>query len=433
MSQVAHSNLRALYVDFNSYFASAEQQMRPELRGQPIGIVAVMTPSTCCIAASVEAKRFGVKTGTGVRDAQRLCPGIQFIEARPEEYIRLHHRLHEVIESCLPVTAVRSIDEMWCELKGSDRLRANAERLAIQIKEKIYSEVGDYLRCSIGIAPNRYLAKTASNMQKPNGLVVIEKLDLPHVLFRLSLRDLNGIGHAMKERLIANGIDSVEKLCMASKLKLRKAWGGIEGERMWARLRGEWVPDPATEKSSVSHSHVLPPEYRDYTGAFSVAHRLLQRAAARLRDYGFAAEYLGVRVKLIVRGSKRSEHSYISWGEGCSLAATNDTTILLKALETIWANYPRDGHVQPMAVGVVLSELRDAAGITLGMFDDDRHELNQVLDAVNLRYGKNTLYFGGAHHALERGGPRIAFNHIPDLELEQGGLGVWAAGKPGKH
>ena len=312
-------------------------------------------------------------------------------------------------------------------------MRANAERLAIQIKEKIYSEVGDYLRCSIGIAPNRYLAKTASNMQKPNGLVVIEKLDLPHVLFRLSLRDLNGIGHAMKERLIANGIDSVEKLCMASKLKLRKAWGGIEGERMWARLRGEWVPDPATEKSSVSHSHVLPPEYRDYTGAFSVAHRLLQRAAARLRDYGFAAEYLGVRVKLIVRGSKRSEHSYISWGEGCSLAATNDTTILLKALETIWANYPRDGHVQPMAVGVVLSELRDAAGITLGMFDDDRHELNQVLDAVNLRYGKNTLYFGGAHHALERGGPRIAFNHIPDLELEQGGLGVWSAGKPGKH
>jgi DNA polymerase-4 len=281
MSQVANSHLRALYVDFNSYFASAEQQMRPELRGQPIGIVAVMTPSTCCIAASVEAKRFGVKTGTGVRDAKRLCPEIQFVEARPEEYIRLHHRLHEVIESCLPVTAVRSIDEMWCELKGSDRLRANAERLAIQIKEKIYSEVGDYLRCSIGIAPNRYLAKTASNMQKPNGLVVIEKLDLPQVLFRLSLRDLNGIGHAMNERLIANGIDSVEKLCMASKLKLRKAWGGIEGERMWARLRGEWVPDPATEKSSVSHSHVLPPEYRDYTGAFSVAHRLLQRAAAR--------------------------------------------------------------------------------------------------------------------------------------------------------
>jgi DNA polymerase-4 len=86
-----------------------------------------------------------------------------------------------------------------------------------------------------------------------------------------------------------------------------------------------------------------------------------------------------------------------------------------------------------MAVGVVLSELRDAAGVTRGMFEEDHQELNQVLDAVNLRYGKNTLYFGGAHHALERGGPRIAFNHIPDLDLEQGGLGVWSAGKPGKH
>jgi DNA polymerase-4 len=84
-------------------------------------------------------------------------------------------------------------------------------------------------------------------------------------------------------------------------------------------------------------------------------------------------------------------------------------------------------------VGVILSELENAAGITLSMFEDDQHPLDEALDAINLRYGKNTLYFGGAHHAIEKGPPRIAFNHIPDLNLEEGGLGVWSAGKPGKH
>lgn len=433
VTQTTPTALRALYVDFNSYFASAEQQMRPDLRGKPVGIVAVLTDSTCCIAASVEAKRFGVKTGTGVREAKRLCPGIEIIEARPPEYIRLHHRLIAAVESCLPVTAVRSIDEMWCELTGRDRERANAERLAIQIKEAIYTRVGEYLRCSIGIAPNRYLAKTASNMQKPNGLVVIEQADLPNILHRLALRDLNGISVAMEERLHRYGIDTVAKLCAATQSELRRVWGGIEGERMWARLRGEWVPDPATEKSSVSHSHVLPPEYRDATGAFAVAHRLLQRAAARLRHYGFAAKRLTIKVKLVVRGSRKAEHSYLRWADEVQFGATQQTTTFLKALETMWQNYPREPYVQPVAVGVILSELENAAGVTLSMFEDDQHPLDEALDAINLRYGKNTLYFGGAHHAIEKGPPRIAFNHIPDLNLEEGGLGVWQAGKPGKH
>lgn len=433
MTNLAKYPLRALYVDFNSYFASAEQQLRPELRGKPLGIVAVNTDSTCCIAASVEAKRYGVKTGTGVREAKRLCPDIQMIEARPDEYIRLHHRLKTVIEACSPIAAVRSIDEMWCELTGSERERAKAERLAIHIKDAIYEQVGAYLRCSIGIAPNRYLAKTASNLQKPNGLVVIESDDLPHKLYSIKLDDLNGIGHAMRERLHREGIATVEQLMQASQMTLRKAWGGVEGERMWSRLRGEWIPDPATEKSSVSHSHVLPPKYRDRLGAFAVAHRLLQRAAARLRHYGFAAGLLGVKVKLIVRGGRRAEHSYMRWSEEASFGVTNDTATLLRVLEALWRRYPQDSFLEPQAVGVVLAHLEDAAGVTLSMFDEDRHLLNEVLDAVNLRYGKNALYFGGAHHAIEKGPPRIAFNHIPNLEQEQGGLGHWKAGKPIKR
>jgi DNA polymerase-4 len=105
-------SLRALYVDFNSYFASVEQQLRPELRGRPIGILPVLAETTCCIAASVEAKRFGVRTGTSVRDARKLCRGIVLVEARPAVYVEMHHKLVAAVESCLHVEQVRSIDEM---------------------------------------------------------------------------------------------------------------------------------------------------------------------------------------------------------------------------------------------------------------------------------------------------------------------------------
>ncbi|NUM78422.1 DNA polymerase, partial [candidate division KSB1 bacterium] len=113
--------LRWLFLDLNAYFASIEQELRPELRGKPVGVVPVMTDSTCCIAASYEAKAFGVKTGTIVRDAKKLCPKIQLVEARHRVYVEYHHKIVQAVESCLPVAAVLSIDEMACRLIGRER------------------------------------------------------------------------------------------------------------------------------------------------------------------------------------------------------------------------------------------------------------------------------------------------------------------------
>lgn len=122
--------LRALYVDFNSYFASVEQQLCPKLRGKPVGVLPVMADTTCCIAASYEAKRYGVRTGTSVREARRLCPDIRLVLARPAVYVEQHHRLIEAVESCLHVDRVLSIDEMACRLTGSDCRRDRALALA---------------------------------------------------------------------------------------------------------------------------------------------------------------------------------------------------------------------------------------------------------------------------------------------------------------
>ena len=204
--------LRSLVVDFNSYFASVEQEIQPALRGRPVAVVPVKAETTCCIAASYEAKKFGVKTGTRVSDARRMCPGLRVIEARPATYVEFHHKLVAAVESCIHVEEVWWINEMVCDLTGKWGQRENAMELAREIKRTIAARVGSILRSSIGIAPNPFLAKTASDMQKPDGLVVIEQEDLPACLHRLELRDLCGIGRNMEARLREHGIYTVESL-----------------------------------------------------------------------------------------------------------------------------------------------------------------------------------------------------------------------------
>lgn len=403
--------LRALYIDFNSYFASVEQQLQPRLRGRPIAVLPVMAETTCCIAASYEAKRHGVKTGTLVSDARKLCPDIHFVEARPAVYVELHHRLVEAVESCLHVSRVLSIDEMVCHLTGSDRRRERAFGLAQRIKGAIAARVGSELRSSIGIAPNAFLAKVASDMKKPDGLIVIEDNDLPACLYGLELRDLCGIGKAMEQRLHRGGICTVRELCASSREKLRQAWGSVEGERVHARLRGEEVPDLPSQRGSVSHSHVLPPELRTPQAAFSVLHRLLQKAAMRLRSYGCIAGAMQVKIRF---------RNGTGWEKQALFDPTNDTLVLLEALQHLWQDFPRKNRVQPLSVAVVLSRLDEQGHQVRSLFDAGRShdQLNAVIDSINLRYGKQTLYFGGAHTALQAAPMRIAFGHVPDLDIE---------------
>ncbi len=407
--------LNSLYVDFNSYFASVEQQARPELRGRPIGVLPVMTDSTCCIAASYEAKKFGVKTGTGVADAKKLCKDMVFVEARPALYVEYHHKLIEVVESCTPVERVNSIDEMQCALTGSQMQRPKAEALARKIKQSIQDKGWSEMRCSIGIAPNAFLAKTATDMQKPDGLIVIEKEDLPHCLYRLKLRDLCGVGRAMEVRLNKFGIDTVEKLCTVDKQTLHKAWGSLEGGRMYEKLRGEFVYSPPTQKSSVGHSHVLSPEMRTEVTAFSVLNKMLQKAAMRLRSYGYTAGGMSARIRYV--DSQR-------WADDASFDSTDDTKHLVEVLSLMWQRKPAMGkgkHV-PLSVAVTLHHLDEKKFQTASLFDNDktRDALNAAVDKLNARYGSNTVYFGGSHLALKHGSApmRIAFTHIPDLRVE---------------
>jgi len=403
--------LRSLFVDFNSFFASVEQQERPELRGRPVAVVPVEADTTCAIAASYEAKAFGVKTGTIVADAKQMCPDLVIVKARHTTYVDYHHRLVETVESVIHVKEVMSIDEMACELTGSARRRDVALAIAADVKRVIAEKVGPQMRCSIGIAPNDYLAKTASDMQKPDGLVVIDDDDLPHVLYPLELRDLCGIGKQMYKRCFRHGIYTVEMLLNASKEQLRNVWGGIEGERMYAKLRGADLPSIPTQKSVVGHSHVLEPEHRSEAGAAAVLHRLLQKAAMRLRQYGMLSSRLRVKIRY-VDGHR--------WKHATDFTPTQDTLQFTQVLGDALAM--REPHAStPFKVDVSLEDLWYADAAPIPLFDNTgpaRHGLNAALDKLNAKHGKNTVYVGTAHTALHAAPMRIAFNHIPDLEID---------------
>ena len=405
--------LRSLFLDMDSYFASVEQYLEPQLRGRPIGVAPMLVESTCCIAASYEAKAYGVKTGTRVSDARTMCPEITIVQARPPLYIDIHHKIVEIVESCIHVDHVLSIDEMLCWLPLNWRDDEKVEAIGLEIKTKLNAAFEGALRCTIGVAPNGWLAKVASKMRKPDGFFIVKDEDLPHALYPLELIDLHGIGKNMEMRFHAHGVHTVEELYGCSKETLAAIWGGVGGSRLWHKLRGEEISDIDANptKRSIGHGHVLPPEYRAQAKAITVIHRLVQKAAFRARSHGLMAGALSLQVKYT---------NFTSWEESLVFGETGDCLFLTKAITAIWRNRP-DRSSPLMKVNIVLSRLVPEGNHTPSLFQqeaNDNKALNEAMAEVVSKFGKQALYLGGAHGAMEAAQPKIAFQHIPDLRTE---------------
>jgi DNA polymerase IV len=399
--------LRRVFVDMNAYFASVEQQEDPRLRGRPIGVVPVMARTSCCIAASYEAKKFGIKTGTPVWEALRLCPRIKLVLARHEKYVEYHDKIVRAVGRCLPVDRILSIDEMVCNLIGDEREPANAERIARQMKEEIRQSVGEFVKCSIGIAPNTMLAKVGTDLQKPDGLVIIRGDELPHRLHSLKLTDFSGIGPRMEKRFHRFGIFSVEQLCGLSAKSMRTIWSSqVHGDRWYHLLRGDEVRDPPTKRQTVGHSHVLPPEIRTHPGVYGVMVKLIHKAAARLRALNHWCGQMAVTV--------RYEHGE-RWDAACKVLRTQDTLSLLRAFDALW---PSRLPGKPTQAGMVLFDLTPTPITTPSLFDADRDlvAVSHAMDKINRQFGKNVIRFGTLCGSEDTAPTRIAFTQIPEFD-----------------
>lgn len=399
-------SLRIMFIDMNAFFASVEQQERPELRGRPIGVAAVMADSTSCIAVSYEAKRLGIRTGTPVGLAKQMCPDFQVVEARPKLYVEYHHEIRRAIETCLPVGGHDSVDEFWCPLSTVQQEVVPALAVARRVKRAICWHVGRHVRCSIGLAPNKFLAKTASDMNKPDGMTALTLDDLPHKLYGLQLNDLCGIASRMVKRLNRHQIHTVEQLCAASRKQLVKVWGGVLGEYWWLWLRGEQTYQRPTHKHMIGHSHVLSPKRRTVDGAKAVLTKLIHRAALRLRKEGYWAQ----RMEIYISYSHREE----GWRADVPLGLCQDTLSMIESLEALWPFRPP--FERPTQVAITLFGLVPDAYAPLPLFPDEqrRVQLSRTMDALNDHLGHNMVCVSGMEDARDDAPTRIAFNRVPD-------------------
>jgi DNA polymerase IV len=409
--------VRNLFIDMNAFFASVEQQDKPELRRRPVAVIPTDAETTCCIAASYEAKKFGVRTGTPVWEARKLCPGLACIIADHKRYVAMHNRIVDAVGSIVPVHHVMSIDEMTCRLMGDERRVEDAVEAAARIKAAIKERAGDYLTCSIGVAPNTMLAKVAANTRKPDGLTVFSDSDLPDVLHSLKLRDFPGIGPRMVRRLNLYGVFAVRQLCAMTEKAMAEVWGSkVIGGRWYHLLRGEDVPDQETRRQTVSHSHILPPDLRTDAGSFGVLVRLTHKATARLRKIGYWAGAVAVNVGFLNEDARtKTGWNRSGWSAWRHIPHCQDTPNILRAVESLWKERPTG---VPFQVGMVLSDLRPARSATPSLFEDDRKaaDLSHAMDEVNAEFGASVVHFG-AMHGMEASAPnRIAFTQIPDFD-----------------
>lgn len=415
-----------LFFDLNSYFASVEQQERPELRGKPVAVVPMDTEYTCAIAASYEAKAFGIKTGTRIKEAREMCPGLITVPARHNKYVEYHEKIIEEVIKHTPINKIWSVDELSSRLPPNKRTPEAARAVAMRLKAGLRENIGAHVRCSIGIAPNSYLAKIATDMQKPDGLTILSPDTMHERLFALALTDLTGINTGVAARLERGGVRSVEQLWHISPKHARRIWGSVEGERFWYRLRGYEIPDQQTKTSVIGHSRVLDPELRTPDSAYKVGRRLTIKAATRLRRKEFYAKRFSLSVRF-QSGNK--------WGQEAKFAAAQDNFTFLYALEELWdrlaaqiiaaPDFRRSGD-RPVKIAIAMYDLCRNEDITPDLFDmgaadvqkqQKRHmALSQVMDDLNQKYGAETLQIG-VSPKTKAGfvGTKIAFSRVPDM------------------
>ncbi len=303
------------HIDMNSYFATCEQQDQPEWRGKPLGVCEHL--GGIIIAASVEAKKWGIKTGTPVWEARKLYPKIILTKTNPTRYRFYTSRFLKVFEDYTDRVEKYSIDEAFLDLTKACNIRTlqtngqweftdpweEASRIVKEIKLRMKTEVGDWIRCSAGVSYSKLVAKIASDLQKPDGLTIVRPEDRDSLYQRLALDDIPGIGRRMKRNLGQLGIKTLLDLRDYPLSKL-VAHYGIQGYHLHSmgQLQGSWKEsfdgsggdNQDGAMKSIGHMYTVPIEYRDKKILRSVLYKLSEMVGARLRVNGVMGNGLHV-------------------------------------------------------------------------------------------------------------------------------------------
>ncbi|MBI2338389.1 DNA polymerase IV [Candidatus Daviesbacteria bacterium] len=418
-----------LHIDFNSYFATVEQQANPRLRGKPVGVIGgpARNALACEVggdrvkrtvlgAASVEAKRFGVKTGMQVWEARKLCPKIILVPGDSDKYLETTKRFLNILKDYSPYLEAFSIDECFLEILrlpsvAQDDNFTQAIEIALVIKRRIKQEIGEVVTCSIGISYNKLMAKLAGSLQKPDGLVVIpNQEEAINVLDSIELDEICGIGPRIKKRLNNLGIFSfsaLRQVPLESLLASFKSYGQV----LYNMARGidcsKVVPFYEKEEiKSVGHRHTIDHDTDDLVEIKQILLKLTELIARRLRGKKLAGKtvHCWYRLALNPRCQYVStsevglrcglEGEFVGQGMQTTILYTNDGLDIFQAawriFHSLW------NHEKIRMIGVSISNLKPTLPQNLSLLPETKKEetIIKSIDAINNKYGEFTLQRG---------------------------------------
>ena len=379
-----------LHVDMNSYFATVEQQSNPFLRGKPICVAGKGSGErTVCAAMSIEAKRLGCKGAMSVWQAKEICPSIIIVQADYTKYQFVSRQMFRILESYTPLIEIFSIDEAFLDVTGICKNHQEAIDIAKNIKQRLKEEIGDYLTCSIGISHNKLLAKLASEMQKPDGLTIIDKNNLNDILAKTPIEDVCGIGPRLSRRLNLIGIKLMKELGNTELKRLTHFFGPRQG--LILKMMGQGKDDSLVlpyylypSEKSFGHSYTLPKNIFGAHETKQVLLKLAEKVGRRMRQ----AKVVGQTIHLYVRF-----FDFSGIGQQTTVSrATNDGLEIYKIGLNIMKNYKLDKPIR--AIGISVSKIKNNTDICPPLLPEDIQGENVIkaTDIINDRYGEFTLF-----------------------------------------
>lgn len=403
MSAINPERPQIMFLDLNSAFATTEQQAHPSLRGRPVGVTNRISRFCCVIAASYEAKALGIKVGMRLDEARQLAPDFIILETDPPKYHYVYQNLMRIMKDYSPKVRMKSIDEGIIDFHGTLGTVHNRslESIGLEIKQRLRDQVGSWMKINIGIAPNQFLAKTAANLHKPDGIDTIDHRNLLEVYRSLKLTDLTGIASHYEARLNAVGIFTPMQFFEASADTLRRqVFHSVIGEDWYQRLHGYEVDDVTTKLGMVGRQWVLakPSAKDDYI--LSCFHYLCETTGKKLRYQGVDARGIQVWARF-------------QTGEGWQLRKMfkstfyTDQQIYARALYLL---NQRPKHLVIQTIGITCYQLTPSTRSQLSLLDEVNQQdwLTTAVDEINERYGTFKIY-----HANALAGTRLVKQKIP--------------------
>ncbi len=384
-----------IHVDMDAFYASVEQLDRPELRGRAVIVGGDPRSRGVVSAASYEARKFGVHSAMPMAQAVRLCPQGIILPVRMDRYADISHTIHTIFEHYTPLVEPISLDEAFLDVTGSLNLFGSAEQIGRDIKRQIKKQT--HLTASVGVAPNKFLAKLASDLNKPDGFVVITEQNRQQILDPLSVGKIWGVGKVTEQALRSHGIATIAQLRCTPLVELEGIVGNGATELLkLARGEDEREVEPDRERKSLSSEQTFATDIGDAGILSSVLLEEVEEVAERLRRHQLKARTVTLKLRYgDFRTVTRSETLH---------EATNLTKPLWEAAERIFRQWRIRSGGPLRLLGCAASGLEHERAGQQCLFPDPEQEklkrLDEAVDKIRDRYGKRAMHRGDSTQDL---------------------------------